>query len=735
MRKQRAYTTHTRTNWRLRLSFVKKLFLKVNFLNGYVTTKARQFHESIAMSRPISKHSPIIETPDQKTVPSDSSTSSKDTQPKSQAPQLLNKRKTTDPDTDRSSYTAENSSSTISSVDTPNEQQEEMERRFKDLSISNGQKKAPEINASQHDDIAKDPEYLFNVGLSYYEGEEDGDNQNSTKAFFYLSMAAAQGHANAQYNLGVMYWHGNGIAKDLTKAAEWMLKAAAQGKMDAQFNLGVMYEYGEGVVQDSSKAAEWYLKAAIKEHSLAQYRIGAMFYVGHGVDKDFREAANWFEKAANQGHIAAQVNIGSLYNEGKGVIKDLSKGANWYERAANQGHADAQFHLGFMYENGDGIDQNLSKAAEWYKKAADQEHSDAQFYLGLMYENGDGLGKDLSKAAEWCIKAAEKGHSDAQFNLGLMYYRENGLGKDLSKAAHFFQMAAERGQNDAQINLGVMYYTGDGLGKDLSKAAHFFQMAAEGGSRKAQLAVAELIIFNDKDNRDLYKAAYWLLRSGLSDDKKTIKISLEGFSDLIALIPSALFESKEFVKVKSIEFLKIPVEARGRMGPIFAELMRSNPNLTSLKAPNYVIDEDEAHLIKKSLEINTGFNEVNLDYTQLDTPKNSYEKAKKMFWNSLPQFFNFEKSIKTQLLETTKINQTIFELRQYLQKRREEIENRSLPFFDAIPWDVLMEIGNEIIIRSLKSGFSKEATLIALDEFLLSVHADGIRKNKTITNS
>ena len=105
-----------------------------------------------------------------------------------------------------------------------------------------------------------------------------------------------------------------------------------------------------------------------------------------------------------------------------------------------------------------------------------------------------------------------------------------------------------------------------------------------------------------------------------------------------------------------------------------------------------------------------------------------------MFWNSLPQFFNFEKSIKTQLLETTKINQTIVELCQYLQKRREEIENHPLPFFDAIPWDVLMEIGNEIIIRSLKSGFSKEATLIALDEFLLSVHADGIRKNKTITN-
>jgi hypothetical protein len=46
-----------------------------------------------------------------------------------------------------------------------------------------------------------------------------------------------------------------------------------------------------------------------------------------------------------------------------------------------------------------------------------------------------------------------------------------------------------------------------------------------------------------------------------------------------------------------------------------------------------------------------------------------------------------------------------------------------------------MELGNEIIIRSLKSGFSKEATLIAPDEFLLFVHAVGIRQIKTITDS
>jgi uncharacterized protein len=48
----------------------------------------------------------------------------------------------------------------------------------------------------------------------------------------------------------VMYRIGDGVPKNATKAAEWFKKAAAQGDADAQFNLGVMYNTGEGVSRD-----------------------------------------------------------------------------------------------------------------------------------------------------------------------------------------------------------------------------------------------------------------------------------------------------------------------------------------------------------------------------------------------------------------------------------------------------------------------------------------------------
>ena len=51
-------------------------------------------------------------------------------------------------------------------------------------------------------------------------------------------------------------------AKDQKEAVNWYVKSAAQGNTDAQFNLGVCYEKGEGVAQDYKEAVKWYEKLA-----------------------------------------------------------------------------------------------------------------------------------------------------------------------------------------------------------------------------------------------------------------------------------------------------------------------------------------------------------------------------------------------------------------------------------------------------------------------------------------
>ena len=74
--------------------------------------------------------------------------------------------------------------------------------------------------------------------------------------------AAEQGVAEAQYNLGLAYYYGEGAEEDHVEAVKWYRKAAEQGVVPAQFNLGVAYGRGEGVDRDSVEAYAWINLAA-----------------------------------------------------------------------------------------------------------------------------------------------------------------------------------------------------------------------------------------------------------------------------------------------------------------------------------------------------------------------------------------------------------------------------------------------------------------------------------------
>lgn len=85
-----------------------------------------------------------------------------------------------------------------------------------------------------------------------------------------LTRMANAGDPLAQYNLGYMYWLGEGVAQDDAIAANWYRKAADQGNFDAQFSLGGMYEAGIVVAQDYVQAHKWYNLSAASGVELAK---------------------------------------------------------------------------------------------------------------------------------------------------------------------------------------------------------------------------------------------------------------------------------------------------------------------------------------------------------------------------------------------------------------------------------------------------------------------------------
>jgi uncharacterized protein len=111
--------------------------------------------------------------------------------------------------------------------------------------------------------------------------------------------------SHAQYQLGLMYYKGQGVAQDYKQAAFWYQKAADQGNANGQYNLGVMYDNGRGVAQDYKQAAFWYQKAADQEDALGQYNLGIMYFKGDGVAQNFVKSYALLNISAANGHDSA----------------------------------------------------------------------------------------------------------------------------------------------------------------------------------------------------------------------------------------------------------------------------------------------------------------------------------------------------------------------------------------------------------------------------------------------
>lgn len=126
---------------------------------------------------------------------------------------------------------------------------------------------------------------------------ERGDYTTALKEWRPL---AEQGNPDAQYKLGTMYRHGQGVTQDYKVAIKWFKLAADQGNVSAQSNLGAIYDQGLGITQDSSVAFKWFKLAAESGNGYSQFILGEMYQQGRGVTRDNIRAHMWWNIAASE---------------------------------------------------------------------------------------------------------------------------------------------------------------------------------------------------------------------------------------------------------------------------------------------------------------------------------------------------------------------------------------------------------------------------------------------------
>ncbi|MCG8593354.1 MAG: SPOR domain-containing protein [Kiloniellales bacterium] len=174
---------------------------------------------------------------------------------------------------------------------------------------------------------------------TYRDGLEAFRAGQAEQAYETWKPLAEAGDALAQFGLALIYERGSEtIPQDLDAAVRWYELAAVQGVAAAQNNLGHMYSQGLGVQEDKARAVELWREAAKAGHSTAYYNLGLAYFRGDGTQKNEIEATQWFAQAADAGLKDGQFAIGEMYRLGIGTERNEARALGWYQLAAGQGH-------------------------------------------------------------------------------------------------------------------------------------------------------------------------------------------------------------------------------------------------------------------------------------------------------------------------------------------------------------------------------------------------------------
>ncbi len=228
-----------------------------------------------------------------------------------------------------------------------------------------------------------------NIGICYDLGE--GVSQNKENAYIWYDKAfrqykelAEKGDADAQLEMGAIYYHGRiRSGKDYSKALPWLEKSANQGNDKALNLLGLMYQFSYGVEKDVNKAYNYYLKGAEKGNCYAQRNLAWLFQ-----DEQFREL-----------HSSGE---GETYHEDF----DFNRQTEKWLRIAAQNNADYMYELARFYLNMQVLDEWQDKNPFAYlNRAVEAGSAIAMACSGEhnMYE------KQYDKASVLLRSAKEKG--------------------------------------------------------------------------------------------------------------------------------------------------------------------------------------------------------------------------------------------------------------------------------------------------------------------------------------
>ncbi|PCH35634.1 HCP-like protein [Wolfiporia cocos MD-104 SS10] len=258
------------------------------------------------------------------------------------------------------------------------------------------------------------------LGIIWRDGLVDG-RKDIKKAITHFVAAATQEHAEAQVNLGKIYYERG----DLRLAVTYFETAVRQGSpFEAYYYLAEMQSRQARDPSTSNNIAGSSCAIAVSFYKLVSERgtwdedllseAEAAWNLGTERGSEMAMLRWWI--AAERGFEVAQNNLAFVLDQDKSILRftrfapispsnDTARLAlTQWTRSAAQRNVDALVKVGDYYYHGLGVpdepeEARWEKAAGYYQSAADTQMSAlAMWNLGWMYENGVGVPRDFHLA-------------------------------------------------------------------------------------------------------------------------------------------------------------------------------------------------------------------------------------------------------------------------------------------------------------------------------------------------
>ncbi|MEA3512665.1 MAG: tetratricopeptide repeat protein [Campylobacterota bacterium] len=126
--------------------------------------------------------------------------------------------------------------------------------------------------------------------------------------------------------MGIIYYKGIKVKKNLSVAMSYFKKASLYGDIKAKYNIATIYSLKQYKYHDYKKGYTLFLELAKLNHPKSQFRVANMLIHGQGTQKDYKEAMRWLEIAYFENkHKLSACSLAYLYANGLGTIQNLGR--------------------------------------------------------------------------------------------------------------------------------------------------------------------------------------------------------------------------------------------------------------------------------------------------------------------------------------------------------------------------------------------------------------------------